>query len=399
MARSFARVPSELPVVELPRSLARALHAGHPWIYKEHLPPRFSARNGSWVRVRSGSFTAFALYDATSPLALRIYSRMGEPDAAWVEQRVAAAAELRAVTGVSEHATAFRWVSGEGDGLPGVTVDRYAGFAVVAIDGAAFEPLVPWIVAALRRSAPLAGIVRRHRHRGPGYKIEVLWGRLPPSDLIVEEHGVRFRANLREGQKTGLFLDQRDNRRFVGGLSAGRRVLNLFGYTGGFSVHASLGGAASVTTVDSAEAAVLDAQENFRLNGQDPDAHAFVVADAFEYLKQTEKARDRFDVVISDPPSFARSRTQRGAALDAYVRLHAAALGVVSEGGLYCASSCTTQVGVDAFRGTLAQAGAKIGRRLQLVHDAGQPADHPILAGHPEGRYLKFMVVKAGPHA
>ncbi|HEY2367352.1 MAG TPA: class I SAM-dependent rRNA methyltransferase, partial [Polyangiaceae bacterium] len=302
---------SELIVVELPRSLARSLHAGHPWVYKEHLPARFSAESGSFVRVRSGGFSAYALYDAESPLALRIFSRTKPPDVAWIRDRVSRALALREATGVTDGSSAYRWIAGEGDGLPGVTVDRYAGFAVVGVDGDAFERLVPWVVEGLREVAPLTGVVRRRRHARPEEKIEILSGRAPPHELVVEENRVRFRANLFEGQKTGLFLDQRDNRQFVRSRSAGRRVLNLFGYTGGFSVYAALGGAAAVTTVDSAEGAVRDAEENFRLNGLDPDAHDFVVADVFEYLRMAAEGNERFDLVVCDPPSFARNRTQR----------------------------------------------------------------------------------------
>ncbi|HEX4475757.1 MAG TPA: class I SAM-dependent rRNA methyltransferase [Polyangiaceae bacterium] len=387
-----------IPVVELSKSLARSLYAGHPWVYREHVPPHFSAPRGSWVKIQSGRFTAFALFDPESALALRIYSRTRVPDAEWIAERVRAALRLRELMGVTAHASAYRWIAGEGDGLGGLTVDRYGAYAVVGVDGEALESLVPWLVEALRKSAPLLGVLRRRRGAAHD-KIEALWGRAPPRDLVVEEHGLRFRANLYEGQKTGLFLDQRDNRRFVETVSTDKRVLNLFGYTGAFSVYAARGGATSVTTVDVAEDAIADARENFGLNGFDADAHDFNAADVFDYLKEAGARSASFDVVVSDPPSFARSRAQRERAVEAYTRLHSAALSVVAAGGLYCASSCTTQIGVDAFRATLASGASKIGHSLQIVHDAGHAADHPVLAGHPEGRYLKFIVARVLPHA
>jgi 23S rRNA (cytosine1962-C5)-methyltransferase len=239
--------------------------------------------------------------------------------------------------------------------------------------------------------------VRKVRGEAEGARLELLSGRLPPRDLIVEENGIRFRANLFAGQKTGLFLDQRVNRHYVESVSNGRRVLNLFGYTGGFSVYAARGGATSVTTVDVAEAAIADARENFRLNGLDAEGSDFLAVDAFEYLAKARERKERFGVVVSDPPSFARSRAHRDKAIQAYVKLHAAGLAITENDGLYAASSCTTQVSVEAFHGALAQAAQKARVRVQIVHDAGHAADHPILPGHPEGRYLKFVVLRVSP--
>ena len=391
-----AVVTRSLATLELPATLARSLGAGHPWIYRDHVPRGFDPPSGSWVRVRAGSVSAVALWDAESPLALRVFSYDEVPDERWMAERVRDALELRRVTGVTERASAYRWIFGEGDRLPGIVVDRYAGFAVLTTDAPAFETLVPSVVSGLRSTIELAGIVQKTRGKAEGERLEVLAGRAPPRDLIVEEHGLRFRANLREGQKTGLFLDQRENRHTVESLASGRRVLNLFGYTGGFSVYAARGGASQVTTVDVAGGAIADAAENFRLNGFDPDAHEFLAEDVFEYLHAARERGERFDLVVCDPPSFARSRAHRDRALKAYARLHAAALRVVSPGGLYAASSCTTQVGVDAFRDTLAQASRAVRRSLQIVHDAGHAPDHPVLPAHPEGRYLKFIVLRAG---
>lgn len=385
---------ASIPAVDLPESLSRSLGAGHPWVYRDHVPRGFEAPTGSWVRVRCGAMSAVALWDGDSPLALRIYSRGDVPDEQWVAARVRQALELRRVTGVTACATAYRWIAGEGDHLPGITVDRYAGYAVLTTDGDALGPIVPWVVRGLEATGELQGVVRKNRGAEVADRLEVLAGRAPPRDLIVEEYGLRFRANLREGQKTGLFLDQRENRHTVEQLSAGRRVLNLFGYTGGFSVYAARGGATHVTTVDVAEAAVGDASENFRINGFDADAHDFVVADVFDHLRDAAARGERWDLVVCDPPSFARSRAHRDRALKAYVRLHAAALAVTEPGGLYVASSCTTQVGIEAFRETLAQAARKARSSLQIVHDAAHAPDHPILAGHPEGRYLKFVVAR-----
>jgi 23S rRNA (cytosine1962-C5)-methyltransferase len=382
---------SELPLVDLPRELARSVADGHPWIYRDHVPRAFRAPIGSWVQIRAGNVSAVALWDPDSPLALRVFSKTEVPNEKWFRTRVGEARELRERTGVAEIASAHRWIAGEGDGLPGVIVDRYGAFAVVVLDTAALEPHLLLLLEGLTRLESLHGVVRRRRG-DDGAKLDVLFGRLPPRSLVVAEYGMRFSADLHRGQKTGLFLDQRENRRYVESIARSSSVLNLFGYTGGFSLYAVRGGATHVTTVDLAEDAVASARENFSLNGFDPNAHDFVVADVFDYLRDARARGRRFDLVICDPPSFARSRADRERATDAYVRLHAAALSVVAHGGLYAASSCSTQVGVDAFHASIRKAAARVRVRFQVFHDAAHAPDHPIAAGHPEGRYLKFVV-------
>lgn len=384
----------ELPTIELPGFLKRALSNGHPWVYRDHVPRRFSAPSGSWVRVKAGNFSAYALWDERSPIALRVMSAERQPDAAWVAARVEQAWKLRELVR-SADTTALRWLNGEGDGLPGVTLDLYGGFAVLVTYAEAVEPLVPWVVDALGNTTKLAGIMRRRK----AAELELLSGRKPPRELIVSEHGLRFAVDLYAGQKTGLFLDHRENRRTVGRLAPERRVLNLFSYSGGFSLYAAAGGAAHVVSVDSAPAAMADAARNFELNGLDPDAHEPVVSDAFEFLERAVSQARRFDLVVCDPPSFARDKSQLEAALKAYTRLNTLGLRVTEPGGLYAAASCTAQVSPQAFRETLAESARRARRRFQIVHEAGQAVDHPVMAGHLEGRYLKFVVGRALPIA
>jgi 23S rRNA (cytosine1962-C5)-methyltransferase len=389
--KAAAGALSELPGLELPRELGRSLAEGHPWIYRDHVHRSFRAPAGSWVRISAGDVSAVALWDPDSPLALRVFSKTEVPDEAWFRARLREAHDLRERLGVTSKASAYRCVAGEGDGLPGVVADRYGAFVVLVLDTEALLPHLPWIVGGMKHVVDLHGIVRRHRSSDDG-RLEVLAGRQPPRSLVVDEYGVRFHADLYKGQKTGLFLDQRENRRYVESVTRNASVLNLFGYTGGFSIYAVRGGASRVTTVDLAEDAVASARENFELNGLDPSAHEFVAADVFEYLRDAKTRGWKFDVVVCDPPSFARSKAGRERAIDAYVRLHTAALGVVERGGLYAASSCSTQVGIDAFHASLRRAASRARVRLQVCHDAAHAADHPIAAGHPEGRYLKFVV-------
>jgi 23S rRNA (cytosine1962-C5)-methyltransferase len=391
--------PFSGPTLELPAQLKRGLQAGHPWVYRDHVPRGFQAASGTWVKVRAGGYTAFALWDETSKIALRMFSERAVPDADWVRARVAAALALRRAL-LDEQTSAYRLLYGEGDGIPGLTVDVYGPFAVIVTYAGSLETLVPWVVRALAELLKLHGIVRRARVRdGDPPRLELLQGRLPPRDLIIAEHGLRMHVDLFVGQKTGLFLDHRSNRRFLAELCAGKRVLNLFSYTGAFSLYAARGGATSVTSVDISEPAARAARANFELNGLDPEQHEFVAEDVFEFLERARRGGVSYDVVICDPPSFANSREQQKNALRAYVSVNSSGLRVLEPSGIYAAASCTAQVSSEAFRGVLAEAAVNAKRRLQLFHDAGHAADHPIFAGHPEGRYLKFLVARALPIA
>jgi 23S rRNA (cytosine1962-C5)-methyltransferase len=366
------------------------------------------------VRARCGGWSGYGLWDAERPIAIRIYAEHRQPDARWMHERVRAAFDLRAplqAAGV----TAYRWLFGEGDGLPGLTVDRYGDYAVVLayMDGA--DELIDWLVAALNEVDPaLRGIVLRRRaaedqedketrRQGDGethaqtispspHLLVSLSGANPPHNLVVREHGVQLYADLRGGQKTGLFLDHRENRRFVEGISDGRDVLNCFAYTGAFSLYALRGGARSVVSADIGKGLAEATAANIALNGFDPARHSFVTADCFELLQGYVDAGRRFDLVILDPPSFAKSKQNRYAALRAYTRLNALAMRCVAPNGLLATASCTSQVGPEEFKQMLAAAGSSAGRRLQIIHEAGQPLDHPVPAHFPEGRYLKFVV-------
>ncbi|MFL5807050.1 MAG: class I SAM-dependent rRNA methyltransferase [Roseiflexaceae bacterium] len=429
--------------IQLPTSLKDRLAQGHPWVYRNHLPPDLGMPAGTWVRVRCGDWSGYGLWDEEGPIALRIFSERQIPDAAWLRERVRLAWALRAplrAAGVS----AYRWLFGEGDGLPGLTVDLYGDWAVVQTYAASVEILLDWLAAALREIAPLRGIVIRQREpdldlaeprtenrepeqrtkskeqkqpdgqmtmsrsttdheprivQNPKSKIQnlkLLWGEPPPRHLVVEEHGLRFYTDLRAGQKTGLFLDQRENRRYVEGLSDGRAVLNCFAYTGAFSLYALRGGARSVVSADIGKGLAEATDANIALNRLDAARHSFATGDCFELLARYVEEGRRFDLVILDPPSFAKSKRNRYAALRAYTRLNALGMRCVGPGGLLATASCTSQVGPEAFKEMLAAAGASAGRRLQIFHEAGQPLDHPAPAHFPEGHYLKFVVGRVG---
>lgn len=377
---------------------AASVRRGHPWIYRDQLRgPLEQVAAGAIVPVHDpeGALLGSAIVDPGSPLAARVWTRGDERlDLERMVGRLDAALARRDVF-VDATTTAFRAVHGEGDRAPGVVVDRYGEVAVLRLDGAAMEAwaerLADPLFALLARRG-VRSLVLRATEKGVERKISALRGEAPPDRVTVTEHGVPFVVDLAHGQKTGAFLDQRENRRRVGELARGRRVLNLFSYAGGFSLRAARGGATRCTSVDVAAGAHVTAQASFKAAGVDPDAHDFVTADVFGFLDRAAARRETWDLVISDPPNMAPNEATRGRALSAYKKLHKACARVLSPGGIFCAASCSSHVGLEDFLGTLGD--DALGRSdLRVVEILGAGPDHPVLPGFPEGRYLEFCVL------
>lgn len=380
--------------VRLRRDLARALQEGHPWVYRDALEPH-SAPPGAVVTVLDarGRFVARGLADA-GPLAVRVFTTRDETlGPALLAARFAQARALRARV-VPAETDAYRLVHGEGDRLPGLVCDVYGPYAVLRLDGAgalawrdaAVEALVPTL-----RAVGVRGLLVRHG-RAETRTVEAAWGEAVPARVSVKEHGMTLLADLHQGQKTGLFLDQRGSRQRVRALARGLRALNLYGYTGGFSVAAGLGDAARVTTVDIAPAAVALATETWAANGLDPSRHEAVAADVPAFLAAHPQAR--WELVVADPPSFAPNEAALPAALKSYRALHTACLARLAPGGFYLAGSCSSHVTREAFLATLTEAAGKARRVLQVVDAWGAPGDHPTLAAFPEGGYLKNVLCR-----
>jgi len=369
---------------------------GHPWIWQRAvLRGAEGAAPGEDVRVvgEDGAILGHGLCDPGSAIAIRLWTHGDVAITRSVfAERVARAFALRA-RWLDAETDAYRLLHGEGDRAPGFVVDRYGDAAVLRPDGAAASARIDDVVAALAPELErigVASLVLRERDAREGPR--ALLGELPPERVTVREHGVPFVVDLLRGQKTGAFLDQRDNRRRVGELARGRRVLNLFSYAGGFSLRAALGGAAHVTSVDVAASAHAAAEVSFRAAGIDPRAHEFVTADVFAFLDAAKKRGQRWDVVVSDPPSFAPNEKAVPRALTAYRTLHRACADVLEDGGIFCAASCSSHVDARAFAATLDD--AALGRGdLRVLETRGAPCDHPTLAAFPEGRYLKFFVL------
>ncbi len=378
---------------------AERLTRGHPWVWREAIGRGLEGiRAGDEVQVVApdGAPVGRGFADPDSPIAVRIWTRKRDPiDAELWRTRVERACSLRAWLFDSGRTNAFRVIHGEGDRMPGLVVDRYGPVAVVRADGGAAHANVPNLANALWPALERWGVrslVHRVGAKGEAPRLELLRGVAPPDTVLVEEDAIPFVVDLARGQKTGAFLDQRDNRRRVGELARGRRVLNLFSYAGGFSVHAALGGATHVTSVDVAAAAHATAQASFRAAGVDPSGHAFATADVRAFLDGARSRGEQWDLVVSDPPSFAPSEKTLPRALAAYRTLHGACAAVLAPGGIFCAASCSSHVDAPVFLSTLDD--AALGQRpLSLLELRGAGPDHPTLPAFPEGHYLKFAVL------
>lgn len=382
---------SELSI-RLRKPLERTISAGHPWVFRDALE-RVDAPLGTIATVlsRGGAFVARG-YVGEGPIALRVLTTADEPvDAAFFARRIQSALGLRKSM-LPPHTDAFRLLHGEGDRLPGVVCDVYGRHAVIQQDGGGARALAPLVVPSLIEALRTLGVehVLERQGRGEEKKVVALVGLLPSEPVLVTERGMQLAVNLVTGQKTGMFLDHRESRARVRELSRHQRVLNLYSYTGGFSVAAALGGARSVTSVDVAPAAVDLARDNFAHN-QLAVPHEAVCSDVMEFLASDA---DDYDLVVADPPSFAPNETSVARAQQSYAALHRASLARVADGGLYLAASCSSHISREMFEQTLLQAARESGHVLQVLERSGAPFDHPRLLAFPEGDYLKVLLTR-----
>ena len=388
------------PTVKLRKALERTLRAGHPWVYRAGLEGIEGLEPGTEAIVldRRGRPFGRGIVDGGEAIGVRMWRLRDAPvDGELVERRFRRAFGLRAALRPPE-TTALRLLHGEGDGCPGFVIDEYGlrsgeRIAVLRLDGegaAAFYERIREPIHGLLRDQGFTGLLER-RDRRSGMGPTLGFGEVPEGRVTVHEHAMQLVGDLWEGQKTGLFLDHRESRRRVRELARGRRVLNLYAYTGGFSVAAGLGGASTVKSVDIAPEAIALAEATWAANGLDPARHTGVSDDCRDFLVED---RDRYELVISDPPSFAPRESALESALAAYEGLHARCLERLVPGGLLVAASCSSHVSPEAFHGTLATASASVGRRVQILERSGAPFDHPRLAAFPEGDYLKVVLAR-----
>jgi 23S rRNA (cytosine1962-C5)-methyltransferase len=390
----------------------------HPWIFSGAIQQvEGSPSPGDQVDVEDarGDWLARGYYNSQSQISVRILSwdREEVVDATFWRRRLATAANVRAALAAGAGTTAYRLVYAESDGLPGLVVDCYAqssdvgggapgagGWLAVQFLTAGVEASRTEILDALEGLFAPRGVVDRsdvavRRQEGLPLRRELCRGVAPPPDLEILENGLRFHVDLLSGQKTGFYLDQRENRRIVGASAKGRRALNAFSYTGAFGVYALAGGALHITNVDSSYEALEGAEAALRLNGFDPDRQSEGIAgDVFQVLRSFRDEGRQFDLVILDPPKFAKRKSDLPGATRGYKDINLLGFKLLAPGGLLATFSCSGSVTPDLFQKVVFGASLDAGRDAQILAKFGQGLDHPILLSFPEGEYLKGLLCR-----
>ena len=387
----------------LKRGREESLGRKHPWVFSGAIA-RMDGKlaEGDIVDVYSseGEFLARGHYQIGSITVRVLTFSPEEITPEWWVKRMRAAYDVRCAAGLTENSATdcYRLVHGEGDNLPGLVIDIYGDTAVVQAHSVGMYVSRHEICSALRivYGDRLRAVYDKSSQTLP-YKAEtgavdgyLYGGSDGVTERVVTENGNRFYVDWGSGQKTGFFLDQRENRELVKRYSMGRTVLNTFSYTGGFSVYAMAGGAAEVVSVDSSAIAVKLAERNVELNFGFGARHVGVTADVFDYLKENGR---RFDLIILDPPAFAKHHKVLGNATKGYTRLNARAISQIAPGGILFTFSCSQAVSSELFRTMVFTAAAIAGRNVRILHQLTQPADHPVNIYHPEGEYLKGLVL------
>ncbi len=393
--------PIHYPSASLKPHREESLLSGHLWIFSGALqqPPHW-IEPGGLVDVKSSTaqFVARGYYNPRTDIAIRILTRDVEEDIDedFLRGRIRSALVLRKVFDPNR-TNAYRLINAEGDGLPGLIVDRFAEILVAQIHTAGMERLRQPLIDALMDETGTRGLLLRNdsqSRRREGLELEepqVAAGGVP-MQVTVRENDVLFLVDAWQGQKTGFFLDQRDKREALRKYVHAKRVLNCFSYSGGFSVYAALtSGQTHVTSVDISAPAIEAARENFILNGIDPNRHQFVIADVFDYLEQAQSVGEQFDVVVLDPPAFAKTQSARTQALKAYRRLNMLGMQVLKPGGILLTCSCSGVIGMDDLLGALSQSAQRLHRTVQLLETYTHSVDHPINLAMPETAYLKAV--------
>ena len=391
-----------MPVVRLKPGRERSVLRRHPWVFSGAVADvQGTPSPGATVDVTdfAGAWLARGAYSPQSQIRVRLWTwEQDEPvDVAFVASRLECAVARRRTIDPDGRTNAYREVHAESDGLPGVIVDRYAGFRVVQLLSAGAEFWRQAVVDALSAPGSGDGVYERsdvsvRGLEGLALRTGVLAGKEPPSQVEIEEHGVAYLVDVRGGQKTGFYLDQRENRARLRRNLGGQAVLNVFAYTGGFTVAALMGGAASVLSLDSSAEALELARANVRLNALPEASCEWVEGDAFAELRKLRDRAASYDVIVLDPPRFAATAAQAERAARGYKDINLLAFKLLRPGGRLYTFSCSGGVSAELFEKIVAGAAGDAGVEAAIVEWLGQPFDHPVLLSFPEGRYLKGLV-------
>ncbi len=397
----FPKNPTQRIAVKLKSAAERKIRQGHPWIFNESITKESHTPNSGDLAIiydhKSNKLLALGLFDCESPIRIKVIHFGGgaQINQEWFEHKFSEALAIRKPL-LETDTNSYRLIFGEADGLPGVICDVYDGNAVLKLYSGAWLPYLEMLCNAIVNTIQANSIVIRlsrslQRENSLGLKDgEVIFGHLSSEEVLFKEHGVLFSANLIHGHKTGFFLDHRANRKRVGEMSEGKTVLDVFSYAGGFSMHALCGGAERVLSTDISGPALELAQRNAALN-EFNGHHEILKGDAFKELEKMNRTQEKFDIVIIDPPSFAKQKSEVEVALDQYARLARLGAQLVSNEGVLILASCSSRVGPEDFFDEVERAIEDSGKSFRLLNTYGHDVDHPTLEGFPEGRYLKCV--------
>jgi 23S rRNA (cytosine1962-C5)-methyltransferase len=373
----------------------------HPWLFTDAIQPVSGIEDGDLCDVylsNKRTFIGRGYYNSKSKIVVRIISRNFHQviDQAYFEDRLRELQAERASNLNLEETNAYRLVFAESDQLPGLILDRYDQVFVLQIHTLGMDKLKPILVEAIRNVFHPKTIYERSDAQvrfqdgltdNPS---QLLYGEDPKGELEIKEHGIPFLVDVIHGQKTGLFLDQRENRKALQKYTAGKSVLNCFSYTGGFSLYAALAGAKKVVSVDVSKNAIAAAERNFALNKVPAEIHEGVVADVFDYLDARKPGE--FEVIILDPPAFVKNNKSLKKGMSGYLHINEASLKILPKNGILITSSCSSYVTDEIFQKMLTIASHRTGCSLKMLEIKHQPPDHPFNLDFPEGKYLKFWI-------
>lgn len=383
----------------LAKGREKSLLRRHPWIFSgavQRLEGKAAAGETIEVVDAAGNWLARAAYSPQSQIRARVWTfdQQEDVDTAFFIRRLQQAQRWRNWLTERDDLTGYRLIAGESDGMPGVTIDRYQDYLVLQLLSAGAEYQRAALLQALQHCFPECAIYDRsdvsvRKKEGLPLTQGPVLGELPPELLPIREHGMQLLVDIRQGHKTGFYLDQRDSRLAARRFARDAEVLNCFSYTGAFAVAALMGGCRHVTSVDTSQAALDIARQNVELNGLDLDRADFIREDVFQLLRTYRNEGKKFDLIIMDPPKFVENKSQLSGACRGYKDINLLALSLLNPGGVLLSFSCSGLMPTDLFQKILADAAVDAGRDIQFIEQYRQAADHPVIASYPEGLYLK----------
>jgi 23S rRNA (cytosine1962-C5)-methyltransferase len=391
--------------IRLKKGKEKAVKQLHPWVFSGAIEQvKGKPENGDIIMLTdyNSDFLAYGFYNGQSRVAIRLleWNREAEINESWWRKRIQKAVEARQDLIKNEDTNTCRLIFSEADFLPGLIADRFADFLSVQILTSGIERIKHILLDELQKLLKPKGIFDRsdassRAHEGlEASSGGVLSGAEPPEFVAVKENGILYHVNIADGQKSGFYCDQRDNRRLVAEHAKGKRVLDCFSYSGGFTLNALKQGASEVVSVDSSALALETLKRNIEINAFNKISHHSIQSDVNKQLRQFRESDEKFDIIVLDPPKYAPSRSALNKASRAYKDLNRLAMLLLENGGLLATYSCSGAVDMSLFKQIIAWAALDAGKEVQFIHQFCQPADHPVRSSFPEGEYLKGLLCR-----